>query len=51
MRVLEDDQESFLASFTKENIKKHLESEGVYNISYRLKVYEEPTYVNMKIVP
>ena len=51
VRVLEDDQESFLASFTKENIKKHLESEGVYNISYRLKVYEEPTYVNMKIVP
>ena len=51
VRVLEDDQDNFLASFTKENIKKHLESEGVYNISYRLKVYEEPTYVNMKIVP
>ncbi len=51
VRVFEEDQESFLASFTKENIKKHLESEGVYNISYRLKVYEVPTYVNMKIVP
>ena len=43
-----DDVETFLDSFTKENIQKAKETSGVFTLTYRLMFNGEPTYVHMK---
>ena len=48
-RIYEDDRETFLAGFTKENIIRELDEHGVYTASYRLIDTGTPMQVNMKI--
>ena len=48
-RIYEEDREQFLASFTKENIIRELDEQGVFTITYRLIDSGEPKYANMKI--
>ncbi len=48
-RIYEKDQEVFLSRFTKENILRELNDQGVFTITYRLVDDGIPTYVNMKI--
>ncbi len=48
-RIYEKDQEAFLSRFTKENILRELEEQGVFTSTYRLVDNGTPTYVNMKI--
>ena len=48
-RIYEDDQEPFLALFTKEHVLKDLDSQGVFTNIYRLTDTGKPMYVNMKI--
>lgn len=45
-----DDVEMFIDSFTKANIKKNIEKNGSYSITYRLMVKNVPTYVSLKAV-
>ena len=48
-RIYEEDRASFLALFTKENVLKDLDSQGVFTALYRLIDTGTPMYVNMKI--
>ena len=48
-RIYEEDRESFLALFTKENVLKNLAVQGVFTTTYRLIDTGTPMYVNMKI--
>ena len=48
-RIYEEDQEQFLAVFTKENISRELDEQGVFTTTYRLMDTGTPMYVNMKI--
>lgn len=48
-RIHEDDREAFLKIFTKENINRELDENGVFMTSYRLIETGTPMYVNMKI--
>ena len=48
-RIYEDDREHFLSIFTKENVLKEIEQQGVFTTTYRLIDTGKPTYVNMKI--
>ncbi|MBQ6550925.1 MAG: EAL domain-containing protein [Lachnospiraceae bacterium] len=48
-RIYSEDQEAFLALFTKENVLDTLESQGVFTTAYRLTDFDPPKYVNMKI--
>ena len=48
-RIHEEDREPFLKLFTKENILRTLEKQGVFTTTYRLIDTGEPIYVNMKI--
>ncbi len=48
-RIYEDDRELFLTWFTRENILKELDEQGVFTATYRLIDTGTPTYVNMKI--
>lgn len=50
IRIYEKDRESFLAGFTKENILRELNEQGVYTTTYRLIDSGQPVYVNMKIM-
>ena len=45
-----DDRESFVRSFTKENVLHALEAQGSFTLTYRLLMDGEPVYVNMKAV-
>lgn len=47
--IFGEDEELFLSSFTKENILRVLDEEGVFRLSYRLGCGDEPSYVTMKI--
>ena len=47
-RIYEEDREAFLSVFTKENILRYLEEQGVFTYTYRLIDKGEPEYVNMK---
>ena len=49
-RVYAEDRETFLGSFTKENILHALDVQGVFTATYRLIDGGKPMYVNMKIV-
>ncbi|SDB16042.1 diguanylate cyclase (GGDEF) domain-containing protein [Ruminococcaceae bacterium FB2012] len=46
--IYHEDVEHFLAMFTKENIFKQLNEQGLFTITYRLIVNGEPVYVVMK---
>ncbi|MBQ7370991.1 MAG: hypothetical protein IJW67_03745, partial [Blautia sp.] len=44
------DREAFLAKFTRENILRELDAQGVFTATYRLVDSGMPMYVNMKIM-
>ena len=48
-RIYEDDRAPFLAWFSKENILRELDEQGVFTTTYRLIDTGKPMYVNMKI--
>lgn|GEM_PF-519681 len=45
-----DDQESFVSTFTKENVVNAMDTEGKFKVTYRLMMNGEPTYVDLKAV-
>lgn len=49
-RIYEEDRELFTAVFSRKNIIKELDEQGVFTLSYRLIDTGMPMYVNMKIV-
>ena len=48
-RIYEEDRESFLRLFTKENVLCDVDTQGVFTTTYRLINNNAPIYVNMKI--
>ena len=48
-RIYPEDRETFLTFFTKENIIRELDEQGVFTATYRLTDTGRPVYVNMKI--
>ncbi|MGX8699684.1 MAG: hypothetical protein ACSW8F_07100, partial [bacterium] len=48
-RIYEEDRESFLKWFTRENVLHELDTRGVFTLTYRLMDTGEPIYVNMKV--
>lgn len=48
-RIYDKDREMFLSRFTKENIIRELDEQGVFMITYRLIDTGEPVYARMKI--
>ncbi len=48
-RIFKEDQQAFLELFTKENVLRDLDSQGVFTTTYRLTDTGTPMYVNMKI--
>ena len=48
-RIYEEDREMFLTWFTKENVVRELDEQGVFTTTYRLIDTGTPMYVNMKI--
>ena len=48
-RIYEEDRESFLKIFTRENVLHELDEQGVFTITYRLTDTGAPMYVNMKV--
>ncbi|MBQ7372708.1 MAG: hypothetical protein IJW67_12670, partial [Blautia sp.] len=48
-RIYEEDREPFLALFTKENVLRDIDRQGVFTTTYRLIDTGTPMYVNMKI--
>ena len=48
-RIYEEDREPFLTLFTKENVLRDIDTQGVFTTTYRLIDTETPMYVNMKI--
>lgn len=49
LRIYAEDRETFLRTFTKENIVRELDEQGVFTTTYRLIDTGVPMYVNMKI--
>ncbi len=48
-RIYAEDRESFLTAFTKENVVRNLDEQGVFNLTYRLVDTGTPRYAGMKI--
>lgn len=48
-RIYEEDREDFLNLFTKENVLRDIDRQGVFTTTYRLIDTGTPMYVNMKI--
>ena len=48
-RIYEEDREPFLKLFSKENVLRDLDAQGVFTTTYRLIDTGTPMYVNMKI--
>ena len=48
-RIYTDDRENFYAAFTKENIVRALDQQGVFTAAYRLVDTGVPVYVSMKV--
>lgn len=48
-RIYDSDREAFLKLFTKENVLRDLDAQGVFTTTYRLVDTGMPVYVNMKI--
>ena len=49
VRIYQKDREGFLTIFTRENVLKELDAQGVFTTTYRLIDTGEPMYVNMKV--
>ena len=49
-RVYEPDRAQFLALFTKENVLRKLDIQGMFTMTYRLADANTPFYVSMKII-
>lgn len=49
IRIYEEDREPFLQVFSKENVIRELDAQGVFTATYRLIDTGKPMYVNMKI--
>ena len=49
VRIFAEDREPFLNVFTKENVVRELNAQGVFTTTYRLVDTGKPMYVNMKI--
>ncbi len=49
-RIYSEDREWMLNSFTKENILRELDQQGVFTATYRLMDSGEPVYASMKIM-
>ena len=47
--IYDEDRESFITIFTRENVLGEIETHGVFTFTYRLLIEGEPVYVNMKI--
>lgn len=43
------DIDTFISAFTKENVEKSLNEQGIFNMNYRLVKGDDPVSVNMKI--
>lgn len=48
-RIYEEDREPFLKWFTRENVLREIDAQGVFTTTYRLIDTGTPIYVNMKI--
>ena len=48
-RIYEEDQKQFLSLFTKENVLRDIDRQGVFTTTYRIIDTGTPMYVNMKI--
>ncbi len=48
-RIYEQDREAFYAAFSKEQIIRALDEQGVFTMTYRLVDTGKPVYVNMKV--
>lgn len=48
--IYEPDRKNFFDIFTRENVMKNLDEQGVFVHTYRLMMEGNPTFVNMKIV-
>lgn len=48
-RIYEEDRKTFYEAFSKENIIKALDQQGVFTATYRLMDTGKPVYVNMKV--
>ena len=48
-RIYEEDRDAFFSIFTKENIIKELDVQGVFTATYRLVDTGHPVYANMKV--
>ena len=48
-RICEEDRETFLAWFTRENILRELEARGVFTAVFRLVENNKPVYASMKV--
>ena len=48
-RIFAEDRETFYAAFSKENILRALDQQGVFTATYRLVDTGVPVYVNMKV--
>ncbi len=46
--IYEEDYDSFSKSFTKENILRTIETDGIFIMEYRLMLDNTPTYVRLK---
>ncbi len=45
-----EDQSAFISTFTKENILRQLERQGVFTLTYRMMSDSQPIYVAMKVM-
>jgi diguanylate cyclase (GGDEF)-like protein len=50
IRLYKDDQDNFVKSFTKQNVIDAMDSEGKFQLTYRLMIGDVPTYVDLKAV-
>ena len=48
--LYEDDRETFIKAFTKENVLKNIEDHGAFTTTYRIYVDGQPQYVQMKAI-
>ncbi len=46
--VFPDDQNRFITALTRENVLGEVESNGIFTLSYRLMINDEPRYVQLK---
>ena len=46
--IFPEDQNRFISAFTRENILKEVEQNGIFTLSYRLMMNGEPRYVQLK---